>query len=137
MKLDLKTLALSVVTLLFIIFFSIWFFKGSGYKKQIKELKEKNRQIELIRDSLKLVNIKLEKDFNVIDKRMKKRNLEIKKIEGDLKKSKGEVNKLTNKLNYEHSQLEESKKKIDDLKKHPIKREGQDLINSLKSKTNL
>ena len=66
MRLDIKSIALLVLTGACILFFGMWFFKGSDYKDKIKELENENKKIELVRDSLKTVNASLKLQTHTI-----------------------------------------------------------------------
>ena len=59
---------------------------------------------------------------------IKKRDLEIAKSKENANKSKRELEKFKR-------EIEETKRKIDSLKSHPANRTGDDLLNSIKLKT--
>ena len=65
MRLDIKSIALLVLTGACILFFGMWFFNKSEYKEKIKELDKENKRIELVRDSLKSVNASLKLDCSL------------------------------------------------------------------------
>lgn len=134
LKLDLKSIVILFLMSFGILFFSLWYLKGSGYKKEYKILEEKFEKLQHTRDSLLLVNLKLKSDFDKIQKDIEDRDLKISKIENDLKKVKNDLNSANIELIQNKKDLEETKKKIDKLKKNPIKREDDDLIKSLKEK---
>jgi chromosome segregation ATPase len=133
-QLDFKSILILVFLGISILFFSMWFLKGTGYKKEFKKLELEFQKLQKTRDSLEAVNIKLKIDFEKIQQKIDERNLEIKKVEYELVKVKKDLNSSNNQLQKNKKDLEETRKKIEKLKKDPIKREGEDLINSLKEK---
>jgi peptidoglycan hydrolase CwlO-like protein len=134
LKLDLKSVLVLVLLGFCILFFSMWFLKGTEYKKEFKLLDKKYERLQHIRDSLVDANSRLKSDFDNIQTVVDQRNKKITKIESDLKKTKYELSKANSELSENKHDLEETKKKIEKLKKEPIKREGDDLLNSLKEK---
>lgn len=134
MRLDIKSIALLVLTGACILFFGMWFFNKSEYKDKIKELDKENKRIELVRDSLKSVNASLKLDFNKKQSEIDKRDQKIKLIESEILKIKGDLKLAKSKVEENEKNLKETKDKIKKLKKDPIKREDQELINSLKEK---
>jgi hypothetical protein len=133
-KLDANSILTLFLLICCIFFGSMWYLKGSGYKKDIKNIDEIIKKIEITRDSLKTVNKKLEVDFLNVSKRISDREGDIRKLELDLKKAKNELLKSKEDADNKRKKAEESKKRYDKLKKDPIKREDQNLINSLKEK---
>ena len=134
MRLDIKSIALLVLTGACILFFGMWFFNKSEYKDKIKELDKENKRIELVRDSLKSVNASLKLDINKKQSEIDKRDQKIKLIESEILKIKGDLKLAKSKVEENEKNLKETKDKIEKLKKDPIKREDQELINSLKEK---
>lgn len=64
MKLDIKSIVILVLLGVSILFFGMWFFKGSDTKSRIKELENENARIEKVRDSLEVVNKGLSIEFD-------------------------------------------------------------------------
>ena len=135
-KLDIKTILILFLLICCTLFFSLWYLRGTGYKKEFKQLDKKYKELQHTRDSLNLINLKLKSDFNKIQKDVDDRNKIISNIEIELKKSKSDLDKANFKLSNNERELEEIKNKINKLKKVPIKREGEELIKSLKEKLN-
>lgn len=135
-KLDIKSILILFLLGFCILFFSLWFLKGTGYKKEFKQLEKEYKQLKHTRDSLNTLNIKLKSDFNNTQKDIDKRNKIISDIEKELKKTKADLDDANIQIVRNKKDLEEVKGKIDKLKKQPIKREGEELINSLKQKLN-
>ena len=136
MRLDIKSIALLVLTSACILFFGMWFFKGSDYKDKIKALEIENKKIESVRDSLKLANASLKLDFDKKQSEISKRDQKIKLIEFEIEKAKKDLKVATAQVEADKRSLKETKDKIEKLKKDPIKREGDELLNSLKEKLN-
>jgi septation ring formation regulator EzrA len=136
MRLDIKSIALLVLSSACILFFGMWFFKGSDYKDKIKALEIENKKIESVRDSLKLANASLKLDFDKKQSEISKRDQKIKLIEFEIEKAKKDLKVATAQVEADKRSLKETKDKIEKLKKDPIKREGDELLNSLKEKLN-
>lgn len=134
MRLDVKWIAILVLTGACILFFGMWYFKGSDTKDRIKQLEAENLRIEKVRDSLYIANKNLSIEFDKVQKSINDRDAKIKEIEEKLLKSKKDLEIANAKVNGYKKDLAETKKKIDELKKEPIKRNDEDLINSLKEK---
>lgn len=134
LQLDLKSILILFLLGICIIFFSLWFLKGSGYKKEYKKLELEFQRLQETRDSLEKVNINLKKDFEKIQTDINIRDKKIKDVEKELEKTKKDLVNTNTQLSNNKKDLEETRKKIEKLKKEPIKREDQDLINSLKEK---
>lgn len=134
MKLDIKSIAILALTGICILLFGMWYFKGSYTKDRLKQLESENLIIEKLRDSLDIVNKNLLIEFDKIQKSINDRDNKIKEIEEKLLKSKKDLEIANAKINRYKKELAETKNKIDKLKKEPIKRNDEDLINSLKEK---
>lgn len=134
LQLDLKSILILFLLGICIIFFSLWFLKGSGYKKEYKKLELEFKRLQETRDSLEKVNFNLKKDFEKIQADINIRDKRIKEVEEELEKTKKDLTKANGELSKNKKDLEETRRKIEKLKKEPIKREDQDLINSLKEK---
>ena len=131
---DIKSILIAILLGFCIFFFSIWYLKGSGYKKEYKKLEQQFNVIQKSRDSLKTVNKKLKSDYLEIDNRIKLREIFINSIEKELEKTKEELKSAKLDLKKWESDYKITKKKIEDLKKNPIKREDDQLVKSLKEK---
>lgn len=136
LKLDIKSIVILVLLLFGGIFFGLWYFKGSDTKDRVNQLEKDIKRIEVVRDSLEDANTKLREDFNERELIISERDKKIKDIESSISKIKQDLVVANNKLKQSQKELAETKKKIEELKNNPIKREGDDLINSLKQKLN-
>lgn len=133
-NLDLKSVLIIILLVFSTIFFSIWYFKGTEYKKEYNKLELEFRKLQQTRDSLEKVNVDLKKDFNKIQIEISKRDSHIRSVEKELEKSKNELKIANQDIEENNQKLEKIKKKIEELKNNPIKREDDDLINSLREK---
>lgn len=133
-KLSIQNIVTGLLLVFCILFFSMWFLKGTGYKKEYKKLEQEFERIQKVRDSLKLVNIKLKSDFDKREIEIKKRDSLIRIVEKELAKTKSELKLAKKDVSKWQSDYQQTKKKIENLKKDPIKREDEDLIESLSEK---
>lgn len=133
-KLDIKSILILVLLVFSIIFFGMWYFKGSDTKSRLKELENENKNIESVRDSLKNANESLKVDFDKKQKEIEARDAQIKSIETELSKTKKDLVTANGKVKEKEKELADTKKKIEELKNNPIKRNDEDLIKSLKDK---
>jgi septal ring factor EnvC (AmiA/AmiB activator) len=133
-KIDFKSIIILFLLGFCIFFFSMWYLKGTGYKKDYKKLELEFQNLQKTRDSLEKVNTNLKNNFNKIQSDVNIRNKEIKKIEMELDKTKKDLSISNDEVLKNKKYIEETKIKIEKLKKNPIKREDDDLIKSLKEK---
>lgn len=136
MKIDFKSI-LVLILLAFALFFGYkWYFTDtSDYKNKLKELQE---EYQLLEESKKENNLLIEKYKIELDSIMVQDSLNQVRIsqleskvfdaEKNAAKSKKEFDKL-------QKQLEETRRNIEDLKKTPTNRTGDDLLESIKNKT--
>ena len=134
MKFDAKTIVILVLLAFGGIFFTKWYFTSSGYKGEIKDLENKNKQIEKSRDSLKVVNKGLRDIYKMYEDTIQVRNKQITEFEGKLYILKWDLKKSNDKLSGYQKELQKTKDRIDSLSNNPANRDGDDLINSLKEK---
>ena len=134
-NLKLKDWALIVITGVAVFFFINYTISSSGYKKEIKRLESESKDIQKKRDELDKQNKDLKKEAVIyidnIDKYQKKINY----ISDLISKKDIEIKNLKLNLNQQRKEIEKTKKKIDELEKTPIKRTGQELLESIKEKT--
>lgn len=132
MKIDLKKTLLYFIgaCLLVSLFLNI---KGCD-REPFEKLEEKNRLLEKTRDSLKYANQNLKKDFDQIQLVINQRDVRIADLQTKIEASKRDVVGYKNQLDKANKDLIETNKKLDNLRKNPIKRDDDDLINSFKNK---
>lgn len=133
LNLDLKSIIILVLLGVSIVFFGMWFFRGSD-KDKVRDMENQIKLIQNQRDSLKNVNNILAIDFLKIQKEINDRDSLIKMIEIKLSDAEKRLNSANSKLSDTEKRLKRSKKMVEELEKNPIKRDGDDLINSLKEK---
>jgi len=126
---------ISSVTLLVILTISIFFnLKNCSGDDRYEALERANKSLQCSRDSLIKINDSLQINFNLLQDSINKREKIISDLNNELSKS----NKSLDFANSRVSDLEKEKrdinKKIKELLKNPIKRDGDLLINSLKNK---
>lgn len=135
MKLDLKSIAVIILSIFVILFAGAYFLGGSNHKKEIKELEKENIEIEnqkklidkeisSLKDSFKVKELRLkslEESESILKERIKEKDIEIEKSKRDLENSKMELIK--------------TKKLIENLEKNPNYKNGDNLINSIREKT--
>lgn len=134
-KLDIKNILIIILFVGCGLFFTNYMLGGSNNRKEIKRLKEEVNDIQKKRDKLdvdfkdlesnfkrdSLELIVLKKEFALLDRKIKDKDKEIAKAKKD--------------LNDLKKSLEGTKKEIEKLKSNPVKRTGNELLNSIKEKT--
>lgn len=134
-KLKLKDWALIIISGIAIFFFINYLISSSGYKKEIKKLETESKDIQKIRDSLYKENEKLRQEsVKYIDNILKYQS-RIDSISILISKKDGEIKTLMLNINNQKKEIDKTKNKIDNLIKNPVKRTGQELIDSIKEKT--
>lgn len=132
--LDLKSMIILFFVIISVLFFSLWYLKGTGYKKEFKLLEKNFVKLQKTRDSLTKVNKSLERNFDRTQKLILIRDKKILQVEEELRRSKIELIKAGDELKRNEWSREQNKRSIQNLKNNPLKREDQELINSLKEK---
>lgn len=133
----LKNILILVLLAGCLVFASMWYFSGSGYKSEIKTLKKEKQELVEQRKNLDSQVDNLKRDYEELVKKeavlledIKKRDREIQALKESSARSQAELMKIK-------KDLAETRKKIEEFKKNPPNRTGQDLINSLKIKLQL
>lgn len=133
---DFKTIFIFILLTLLMVVGYNWYFKADkNYKNQVESLKQENKKIKISRDSLSMNIFSLEKDFNLIKAREDSLMTRIGKLDTQISNSKNKANKSKAELDALRKELLETNNKIKELKNNPPNRTGQDLINSIKNKT--
>jgi chromosome segregation ATPase len=133
---NIKDILIIVLLGLALIFAWTTFFGGDSlYKHKVKELEADNKRLQ---EERKTIDAKI----LVIQARFDSLSVEDKKLQGVIasKDAEIEINKKSaarskSELDAMRKDLEKTRKQIEQAKKNPPNREGQDLINSLKIKT--
>jgi chromosome segregation ATPase len=103
-------------------------------KDKYKHLEDVNKSLQCSRDSLIRINKSLKRDFSSLQDSIDKRNVLIFKLKVDLLKSDKRLKSANDEVNRLQKEKKDTDKKIEDLLKNPIRRNDDDLINSLKNK---
>lgn len=109
--------------------------EGSGYRKQLRDIRKENKEIEKERKSLSLRNKELSKkiemdSISVVQYQERIDSLNILIVLKD-----SEIKNLKKRADIARKELEKTKREIDNLINNPIKRTGDELLNSIKEKT--
>jgi chromosome segregation ATPase len=135
-KLDIKNII--ILVLIVISSFSIWRWitkTDDKSQERIDQLEKDFKGLERQKDSLDN-NIKLLKaKSNELEKKDSCLQEENKRMEILVKSAESETNKYKQRLDKSIKEQLETKKKIKELEKNPIKREGNYLLESIKNKT--
>lgn len=135
MKIDFKLIIIIALTVLSGFFLLKWLNASDDeLARENKKLLSEIKIIEKQRDSLITVRLKLEDEYKILEKEIKERDVRIAKLSQDLVKSEQELKKAKSDLAGHQARLDEINKEIERIKKLPPKREGEDLLNSLKKK---
>ena len=103
-------------------------------KDKYKQLEDANKSLQTSRDSLIRINKVLKKDFISLQDSIDQRNALIFKLRVDLLQSDKRLKSANDEVNRLEKEKRDIDKKISDLLKNPIRRNDDDLINSLKNK---
>jgi len=118
------------------IFGYMWFFRNDGgYKQKIKDLEREKKELIIAREKLEKDVVVLEKNFEDLKKKESSLAADIKKRDEEIRRRKEEAAKSRAELDNMKKGLKETQEKIVELKKNPSNRTGDDLLNSLKLKT--
>jgi hypothetical protein len=103
-------------------------------KDKYRHLEDINKNLQSSRDSLVKINKALKRDFISLQDSIDKRNIIITKLKGDLVQSDKRLKSANDEVDRLVKEKIDTDKKIADLLKNPIRRNDDDLINSLKNK---
>jgi len=132
---DPKTWLILVVSAIAIFLLFFYFYDSSGHKRLIKNLEQRADELEEKRDQLKqeVEFYKLEAKQDSIE--AAKYQFKIDSINKVIALKDIQIQILRGDLQVQKDKKKETEKKIENLTKNPIKREGDLLIESLKEKT--
>lgn len=132
MKIDLKKTLLYFIgaCLLVSLFLNI---KGCN-RESFEKLEEKNRLLEKTRDSLRYANQGLKKDFLKIQDVIDKRDARIIELQIEIDVNRRDIIFYKKQADQFSKDLKETNRKLDNLRKNPIKRDDDELIDSFKNK---
>ena len=136
MKFDIKNTIILILLIVSILFGYKWFIESdSGSKERVKQLEKEFTELE---NKKKLTDLEINKwksKFDTLQKEediLKQENI---KLEAETKKAEQEASKSKSNLDKLRLEMIETKNKIEKLKNNPIKRTGDDLLQSIKNKT--
>lgn len=133
---DPKNITIIVLVALVLIFGATTFFKkDSLYKYKLEELQKVYATEHSRRDSLDQELVKVRAEFTALKVREKQLAADVAKLDRDIASAKNDATRSREELDRTKTMLEETRKKISDLKSNPHNRTGEDLLNSLKLKT--
>lgn len=128
---------ISSLILLFVLILSLFLnIRGCTHidKDKYKLLENMNKGLQCSRDSLIKINKSLQKNVLVLQDSINKRTKIINGLKIDLVNSDKLLIIANNQVDVLKKEKRDTDKKIDDLLKNPIRRNDDDLINSLKNK---
>jgi len=128
---------ISSIILLFVLILSLFLnIRGCTHidKDKYKLLENTNKGLQCSRDSLIKINKSLQKNVLVLQDSVNKRTKIINGLKIDLVNSDKLLIIANNQVDVLKKEKRDTDKKIDDLLKNPIRRNDDDLINSLKNK---
>jgi septal ring factor EnvC (AmiA/AmiB activator) len=135
MKYDIKNII--ILILLFVVGFLGYTWLNSGESKEkIKQIEKEIKDIQIKRDSIQMENNKLKIQYNQLLQEDKNLQTILAQIEEENKRLNKEVEKSKKALFDFKSKFDYTRNKIDDIKKNPINRQDDELVNSLKNKIN-
>jgi cell division protein FtsB len=133
---DPKNIAISVLVLLVLIFGATTFFKkDSLYKYKLEELQKVYDAEHNKRDSLDQELVKVRSEFAILKVREEQLAADVARLDRDISSARDDANRSREELDRTRTSLDETRKHIKDLKNNPPNRTGEDLLNSLKLKT--
>ena len=137
MKYDIKSICLGLLIILSVVFFCLWYFStDDAAKQEVKQLQIENKKLQKERADIEKKNDSIVTHYKIVEENTQKTldmisDLHVKfvKLEVEVKDSKKEVEATNVEIN-------DLLKQIEYLKANPVKRTGDDLLNSLNKKIN-
>ena len=121
MKLEIKDWAIIILFIAVVSLSFTYFFSSSGYKKDIKDLENKNELIQSKKDSLDKENIKILDEIEIHLKKIDLLQNRIDSVESVISNKNKEINRLKSNMNEYRKENERIKKEIENLKKIQLK----------------
>lgn len=135
-EIDFKTLSIILLLIMSLILGFGWLHTDTSSKKLIDKIEKDNKEIQIEKEKL-LKEIKdLDTNIEKVEKDIQKKDDKIKKLEISLKEYDRKLSYSNSELKKEKMKRSETVKKIEEIEKNPIKKEGNNLIESLKEKVN-
>lgn len=136
MKFDIKNTIILILLIVAIFFGYRWFIESdSGSKERVKQLEKDFAEMEIKKKLTDLEINKWKSKFDTLQKEGDILKQENDKLESDTKKAEADAIKAKSNLDKLRLEMIKTKNKIEQLKKNPIRRTGDDLLQSIKNKT--
>lgn len=133
---NLKNLLIGLLLIFCVIFGYKTFFSGDNlYKEKVKQLEAANLLLQKERAGIDLKIDSLKTEYGKLKAREQKLAYDITTRDGEIAKNKAAAARSKVELNKFKHDIAETQNKIEGMKKHPANRDGDDLLNSLKLKT--
>lgn len=133
---NIKDILILILLGLSLVFAWTTFFGGDSlYKHKVKELEADNKRLQEERKSIDAKILVIQAKFDSLSIEDKKLQGIITLKDAEIDKNKKSAARSKAELDTIRKRLEETRKQIEEAKTNPPNREGQDLINSLKIKT--
>ena len=113
-----------------------WLNSDTSSKKLIDKIEKDNKEIEIEKGKLLKEIKKLDTNIEKVTKDIQEKDDKIKKLEISLKEYDRKLLQNNSELKKEKMKRSETVKKIEEIEKNPIKKEGNHLIGSIKEKVN-
>ena len=135
-KIDIKTLSIILLLIMSLILGLGWLNSDTSSKKLIDKIEKDNKEIEIEKGKLLKEIKKLDTNIEKVTKDIQEKDDKIKKLEISLKEYDSKLLQNNSELKKEKIKRSETLKKIEEMEKNPIKKEGNHLIESIKEKVN-
>lgn len=133
---DPRNIIIAILLIGVFVFAAVVFYGGdSAYKKRVKELQSENATLQAQRDSIDLVISGLEKDYKKLLLKEAALLADIAKRDAEIAQAKAAANRSKAELDRLKKDLAKTRKEIKEREVNPANRTGDDLLNSLKLKT--
>jgi septal ring factor EnvC (AmiA/AmiB activator) len=133
--LDIKSIMIVVLFVISGIFFTQWYFGGENHRKERIDLQKQNKELQKQKEDLSKDFDRLRKKFEKDSTDLEKIKIEIKYLDIKLKDKDAQIYKANKDLKDFKAGISKTKAEIQDLKDNPIKRTGDNLLESIKEKT--
>jgi peptidoglycan hydrolase CwlO-like protein len=136
MKFDIKSILILVLLLTTLIFGYKWFFgSDSASAERIKQLEQEYKELEKKKKENEVQINALKASFDTLKLKDDSLKVELNRLEGETKHAEIVAAQSKNRLSKLQAELAETRHKIEEFKKSPPNREGDNLLQSLKNKT--
>ena len=133
---DIKSWVIVTLFAIAIVFAGLWYFKGDdGSKQKVKDLEQQISKIEKAKTAADLIISSLQATQKELESTISSKTAELAVIEKNNIVLSSQVSSVRQNLDALRKKLKETEAKITELTNNPIKRDGDELINSLKNNT--